>query len=79
VDKLKEVNSIVGDLLTIGTTLLIPNSLPDIIIHKVIKGDSLWALSKKYNTTVDLIKELNNLVSDLIKPGDELKIKRNTI
>ena len=79
VDKLKEINSIVGDILTIGTTLLIPNSnLSDIIIHKVINGDSLWALSKKYNTTVELIKELNNLVSDLIKPGDELKIKRNT-
>ena len=79
VDKLKEINSIVGDILTIGTTLLIPNSgISDIIIHKVINGDSLWALSKKYNTTVELIKELNNLVSDLIKPGDELKIKRNT-
>jgi len=77
VDKLKEVNSLVSDILAIGTNLLIPVS--DIIIHKVILGDSLWALSKKYNTTVDAIKELNNLVSDLIKPGDELKIKRNTI
>ena len=76
VDKLKEVNSLVSDILTIGTNLLIPVS--DIIIHKVILGDSLWALSKKYNTTVDMIKELNNLVSDIIKPGDELKIKRNT-
>ena len=70
VDKLKEVNSLVSDILTIGTNLLIPVS--DIIIHKVILGDSLWALSKKYNTTVDMIKELNNLVSDIIKPGDEL-------
>ena len=79
VDKIKELNSIVNDILTIGTSLLIPTSnLSDIIVHKVIKGDSLWSLSKKYNTTVDLIKQLNNLVSDIIIPGNELQIKRNT-
>lgn len=79
VDKIKEINSIVNDILTIGTSLLIPTSnLSDIIVHKVIKGDSLWSLSKKYNTTVDLIKQLNNLVSDIIIPGNELQIKRNT-
>lgn len=79
VDKIKDINSIVNDILMIGTNLLIPESnLSDIIIHKVIKGDTLWALSKKYNTTVNLIKDLNNLVSDLLTPGSELQIKRNT-
>ena len=79
VDKIKELNSIVGDLLTIGTNLLIPtSSLSDIIIHKVVSGDSLWSLANKYNTTIDSIKQLNNLVSDLITIGEELQVKRNT-
>ena len=79
VDKIKELNSIIGDILTIGTNLLIPTtSLSDIIIHKVVSGDSLWSLANKYNTTIDSIKKLNNLVSDLINVGDELQVKRNT-
>ena len=80
IDKIKELNSIVGDILTIGTNLLIPTtSLSDIIIHKVVSGDSLWSLANKYNTTINSIKKLNNLVSDLINVGDELQVKRNTI
>ena len=65
-----------GDILTIGTNLLIPTtSLSDIIIHKVVSGDSLWSLANKYNTTINSIKKLNNLVSDLINVGDELQVK----
>lgn len=79
VDKIKEINSLVSDILTIGTSLLIPtSSLSDIIIHKVVNGDSLWSLANKYNTTIDSIKKLNNLVSDLLIIGEELQVKRNT-
>lgn len=79
VDNLKELNSIVSDILTIGTELLIPGSiLSDIIIHTVKKGDSLWSLANKYNTTVDTIKKLNNLVSDLLIEGQDIQVKRNT-
>ena len=78
IDKIKELNSLVSDILTIGTNLLIPTSnLSDIIIHKVVSGDSLWSLANKYNTTIDSIKKLNNLVSDLITIGEELQVKRN--
>ena len=79
VDKLKEVNGIITDILSIGTSLVIPGStLSDIIVHKVISGDSLWSLANKYNTTVDAIKQLNNLVSDLLIIGQDLQVKRNT-
>ena len=79
VDSIKEANVLINDILTIGTSLLIPgNSLSDIITHKVISGDSLWSLASKYNTTVNDIKKLNNLVSDLITIGQELQVKRNT-
>ena len=79
VENTKNINSIIGDILTIGMNLLIPTStLSDIIIHTVKKGDSLWSLANKYNTTVDAIKKLNNLVSDLLIEGQDLQVKRNT-
>ena len=41
-------------------------------------GDSLYALARKYNTTIDDIKQLNNLTSDILKVNQELQIKQNT-
>ena len=81
VDKLKEYNSLTNDILSIGMNILIPsdtNYLEDIIIHTVTSGDSLWGIANKYNTTINDIKKLNNLVSDLLIIGQELQVKRNT-
>ena len=79
VNDIKTANNLVSDILSIGTKLLIPGtSLEDIIIHKVVSGDSLWSLAKKYSTTVEDIKLLNNLASDLLSIGQELQVKRNT-
>ncbi|MDI3548677.1 MAG: hypothetical protein PWR10_2329 [Halanaerobiales bacterium] len=43
-------------------------------IYTVRRGDSLWKISRRYGTTVALIKSLNNLTGDLIYPGQKLKI-----
>ena len=40
----------------------------------VQKGDSLWSIANKFNTTVNKLKELNNLSSNLITIGQKLKI-----
>jgi flagellum-specific peptidoglycan hydrolase FlgJ len=45
--------------------------------HIVIKGDTLYSLSKKYNTTVDELKRLNSLNSNEISLGQFLIIKPN--
>ncbi|KIL46662.1 hypothetical protein KP77_27890 [Jeotgalibacillus alimentarius] len=42
--------------------------------HKVSSGDSLWKIANKYQTSVDHIKKLNNLSSELIRPNQVLKI-----
>ncbi|MEW9502291.1 C40 family peptidase [Jeotgalibacillus marinus] len=42
--------------------------------HKVSSGDSLWKIANKYNTTVDNLKTLNNLSSDMIFPNQVLTV-----
>lgn len=43
-------------------------------IHIVAKGDTLYSLSRRYNTTVDAIKNMNRLSSNTLAIGQELKI-----
>lgn len=42
--------------------------------HKVISGDSLEKIAKKYQISVDALKQTNHLPSDKIVIGQELKI-----
>ena len=44
------------------------------ISHNVKKGDNLWDLSKKYDTEVKIIKEINYLDSNLLSIDDTLLI-----
>ncbi|HJF30399.1 MAG TPA: N-acetylmuramoyl-L-alanine amidase [Sporosarcina psychrophila] len=46
-------------------------------VHVVKSGDTLYALSKKYGMSVDAIKELNGLDSNLIVVGQSLKFTGN--
>ncbi len=49
---------------------------PYITIYFVRSGDSLWKIAKKYKTTVEALKECNNLTSDHLKIGQQIKICR---
>lgn len=40
----------------------------------VQKGDTLWGLSQENNTSVENIKKVNQLTTDLIHPGDVLTV-----
>jgi membrane-bound lytic murein transglycosylase D len=47
---------------------------PRTVTHRVRRGETLFAIARLYDTTVEKIKSLNRLRSNLIAPGDRLKI-----
>ena len=42
--------------------------------YVVQSGDTLWIISNKYNVSIDSIKQFNNLTSDMLYVGQNLKI-----
>jgi LysM repeat protein len=45
-------------------------------VYIVKKGDSLWSISKMFNTTIDAIKQANNLTSNMINANQRLIIPK---
>ena len=48
-------------------------------VYTVVKGDSLYSIAQKFNTTVSNLKSLNNLSSNLLSIGQILKIPSSTL
>ncbi len=76
---LKEVNSLSTTRIKPDMRLLIPSrrdigSTNERIVHVVKKGETLYRIALKYNTSVERIKEWNNLKDNLISPGKKLII-----
>lgn len=54
------------------------NDLPGMVVYVVRPEDNLWNIGKRYYVSVEKIKEVNELTSDEIKPGDKLLIVKGT-
>lgn len=48
--------------------------MPSIVGYIAKSNDSLWSIAKKYYTTIDTIKEINQLEQETIKIGDKILI-----
>ena len=78
VSELKSLNNLSSDVLQIGQVLKLPSN--DNLtgnIYTVKSGDSLWSIANKYNTSVNELKSLNNLSSDILQIGQVLKLPSN--
>ena len=82
---LMRANNITSTILRVGQVLTLltneeenPGGVIGIPIYEnysVQRGDSLYSIAQKFNTTVNQIKEDNNLTSNLLTIGQVLRIK----
>jgi LysM repeat protein len=58
------------------TTASDPAKETDSVFHTVEKGETLWRISQKYDTTVAKLRQLNNLAPDAdIYPGTKILVR----
>ena len=82
VDELKAMNNLTSNIISIGQVLkvkgdLMPNDMPSVQgedTYTVQFGDTLYKISKMYNTTVEDLMELNGLTSNVLSVGQVLKV-----
>lgn len=84
VDELKAINGLSHTTLSLGQELQVKKGLVDIkesvneeitASHIVIKGDTLYSISKKYNMTVKELQNINGLSDLVLSIGQELQVK----
>ena len=78
VTELARLNNVVGTTIKVGQILKIPTSSgtnPDnMFMYTVKKGDTLYKIALKYNTTVKKIMDLNHLTNTNLSIGQVIRI-----
>lgn len=62
----------------IGPDYTPPVNVTPTVTYTVKKGDSLYSIAKQYNTSVSAITNLNNLASNNLTIGQQIKIPSNS-
>ena len=75
VDTLKKLNNLTSNTLQIGQYLKLPSSETPSLEYIVQRGDTLYSVANKYNTTVNELKRLNNLTSNTLQIGQKLIVR----
>ena len=82
VEEIKRINNLTSNTLYIGQVLRIPEMytkeenmiVPSYINYKVVSGDTLYSISREYGTSVDNLKSINNLTSNVLSVGQQLLV-----
>lgn len=78
VNDLRNVNNLTSDILSVGQVLIIPGNSNQNSntsnLYVVKRGDSLWSIANKFNVSINKIRMLNNLNSDILTIGQTLII-----
>ena len=77
VDDIKNANNLNSNILTIGQVLTMPDGSSSSTIsnlYVVQKGDSLWSIANKFGVSINQIRMINNLTSDILSIGQTLII-----
>ena len=79
VAKLKELNDLSSNLLTIGNQLIIytdnDSEVPlGLKLYTVLPGDNIYRIASRKNTSVKTLKKLNNLTSNILTIGEQLVV-----
>lgn len=83
VEEIKRINNLTSNTLYIGQVLRIPEMytkeedmvVPSYINYKVVRGDTLYSIARKYGVSVDTIVSDNALKNNTLTIGQNLKIR----
>ena len=74
VNELKTLNNLTNNNLSIGQLLNVPSGLSLVNSYIVEKGDTLYSIAKKFDISVNKLKEYNNLTNNLLSVGQKILI-----
>ena len=74
VNQLKSLNNLSTDILSVGQILNVPSGLSLVNTYIVSKGDTLYGIAKKFDISVNKLKEINDLSSNMLTIGQKLII-----
>ena len=78
VQELKDLNKLTSNTLSIGQQLVVSEANAGTLDTYTVKaGDTLYSIANKYGLTVNELKQLNNLTSDILSIGQVLNISNS--
>lgn len=93
VEQLRAWNNIMGNNVKLGTQLIISDDAVAVVREEEVapkkefrteeytvgRGDNLGSIAKKYNTSVDQLKEWNNRTDNSIQVGEKLVVNKTEV